>query len=34
MQPGRKQYIYHPNFRAQQEQAKFDRLIGFAERLP
>jgi DNA topoisomerase-1 len=31
---GRKQYIYHPNFRAQQEQAKFDRLIGFAERLP
>jgi DNA topoisomerase-1 len=31
---GRKQYIYHPNFRAQQEQAKFDRLIRFAERLP
>ena len=31
---GRKQYVYHPNFRAQQEQAKFDRLIGFAERLP
>ena len=31
---GRKQYIYHPNFRAQQEQAKFDRLILFAERLP
>src|SRR5438309_9449407 len=31
---GRRQYIYHPNFRAQQEQAKFDRLILFAERLP
>ena len=28
----RKQYIYHSKFRAQQEQAKFDRLIGFAER--
>jgi DNA topoisomerase-1 len=31
---GRKQYIYHPNFRAQQEQVKFDGLIRFAERLP
>jgi DNA topoisomerase I len=31
---GRKQYIYHPEFRAQQEAAKFDRLIRFAERLP
>ena len=31
---GRKQYIYHPNFRAQQEKEKFDRLIRFAERLP
>jgi DNA topoisomerase I len=31
---GRKQYIYHPSFRAQQEQVKFDRLIRFAERLP
>jgi DNA topoisomerase I len=31
---GRKQYIYHPAFRAQQEQVKFDRLIRFAERLP
>ena len=30
----RKQYIYHPDFRAQQEQAKFDRLIRFAESLP
>jgi DNA topoisomerase I len=31
---GRRQYLYHPDFRAQQEQAKFDRLIVFAERLP
>lgn len=31
---GRKQYLYHPNFRAQREQEKFDRLILFAERLP
>jgi DNA topoisomerase I len=31
---GRKQYIYHRDFRAQQEQATFDRLIRFAERLP
>jgi DNA topoisomerase I len=31
---GRKQYIYHPNFRAQQEAAKFEMLIRFAERLP
>jgi DNA topoisomerase I len=31
---GRRQYLYHSNFRAQQEQAKFDRLIRFAERLP
>jgi DNA topoisomerase I len=31
---GRKQYLYHASFRAQQEQAKFDRLISFAERLP
>ena len=31
---GRKQYLYHPEFRARQEQAKYDRLIGFAERLP
>jgi DNA topoisomerase IB len=31
---GRRQYLYHPEFRAQQEQAKFDRLIRFAERLP
>ena len=31
---GRKQYLYHPDFRARQEQAKYDRLILFAERLP
>ncbi len=31
---GRKQYLYHPRYRAQQEQAKYDRLIRFAERLP
>ena len=30
---GRKQYIYHADFRAQREQEKFDRLIRFAERL-
>jgi DNA topoisomerase I len=31
---GRKQYLYHADFRAQQEQAKFNRLVRFAERLP
>src|SRR5436305_12676320 len=31
---GRKQYLYHADFRAQQEQAKYDRLIRFAEKLP
>ncbi len=31
---GRRQYLYHPDYRAQQEQAKYDRLIRFAERLP
>jgi DNA topoisomerase-1 len=31
---GRKQYLYHPDFRAEQEEAKFNRLILFAERLP
>jgi DNA topoisomerase I len=31
---GRRQYLYHATFRAQQERAKFDRLIKFAERLP
>src|SRR5690242_8984074 len=31
---GRKQYLYHADFRAAQEQAKYDRLIRFAEQLP
>ncbi|HET7450297.1 MAG TPA: hypothetical protein VFJ78_06840 [Gaiellaceae bacterium] len=31
---GRTQYLYHPAYRAKQEQAKYDRLIRFAERLP
>ena len=31
---GRRQYLYHSEFRAQQEQAKYDNLILFAERLP
>src|SRR5262245_57417557 len=31
---GRKQYIYHPDYRAAQEQAKYDKLIRFAEKLP
>ncbi len=31
---GRRQYLYHPEFRAAQEQAKYDKLIRFAEALP
>jgi DNA topoisomerase-1 len=31
---GRRQYLYHPDFRAQQEQAKFEKLVRFAEELP
>jgi DNA topoisomerase I len=31
---GRKQYLYHPEFRAAQEQAKYDSLIRFGECLP
>jgi len=31
---GRKQYIYHPEYRAEQDRAKFERLIRFGERLP
>ena len=31
---GRKQYLYHPAFRAAQEQEKYDSLILFGERLP
>jgi len=30
----RRQYLYHPEYRAAQEQAKFDKLVLFAERLP
>ncbi len=30
----RLQYIYHPTFRAKQEQAKFERILKFAEALP
>jgi DNA topoisomerase IB len=31
---GRKQYLYHVDYRASREQAKYDRLIRFAEKLP
>jgi DNA topoisomerase-1 len=31
---GRKQYIYHPSYRVKQEQAKFDRMLRFAQALP
>jgi DNA topoisomerase-1 len=31
---GRRQYLYHADFRAQQERAKYDKLVRFAERLP
>ena len=31
---GRKQYIYHPDYRAEQDRAKFERLIRFGEHLP
>ncbi len=31
---GRKQYLYHPDFRAQRDGEKFDKLIRFAEKLP
>src|ERR1043166_6447128 len=31
---GRKQYRYHPDFRAKQEAAKYEELIRFAEKLP
>ena len=31
---GRRQYLYHPDFRAAQEQAKYDKLVRFAEHLP
>jgi DNA topoisomerase-1 len=31
---GRTQYVYHPDYRAAREQAKFDRLVRFGELLP
>ena len=31
---GRTQYLYHPDFRAAQEEAKFERLLRFGELLP
>ena len=31
---GRRQYLYHPDFRAAQDRAKFDRLLHFARSLP
>jgi DNA topoisomerase-1 len=31
---GRRQYLYHPDYRARQEQAKYDKLVRFAEKLP
>ncbi len=31
---GRRQYLYHPDFRARQEQEKYDKLVRFAEKLP
>ncbi|GAB3756576.1 DNA topoisomerase IB [Microlunatus parietis] len=31
---GRVQYLYHPDWRRRQDEAKFDRILGLAERLP
>jgi DNA topoisomerase-1 len=31
---GRRQYLYHEDYRAAQEQAKFDKLVRFADALP
>jgi DNA topoisomerase-1 len=31
---GRTQYLYHPDYRAKQEQAKFEKVVRFGERLP
>ena len=31
---GRRQYLYHPEYRARQEQEKFDKLVRFGEQLP
>ena len=31
---GRKQYLYHADYRAKQEQAKFEKLVSFGDKLP
>ena len=31
---GRRQYLYHPAYRAAQEERKYDRLVTFGDRLP
>jgi len=31
---GRKQYLYHPRWRAHRDRAKFDSMVGFGARLP
>jgi DNA topoisomerase I len=31
---GRKQYLYHPGWRARRDQRKFDQMLGFARALP
>ena len=31
---GRKQYLYHPRWRAQRDREKFDHMLSFAQRLP
>jgi DNA topoisomerase I len=31
---GRRQYLYHPAYRAQQEEAKYAKLVRFGEKLP
>ena len=31
---GRRQYLYHPAYRAAQEERKYDRLVHFGECLP
>ena len=31
---GRRQYLYHPAYRAAQEELKYDRLVTFGDRLP
>jgi DNA topoisomerase-1 len=31
---GRRQYRYHPDFRAERDSSKYDRLVGFGRKLP